>query len=182
MKTRFFLSGMTMLLLLMGIVSIASAVPVVSYSNTFDSGTNLWTYESTITNDTPDILYDFVIYPTVKPLSGSDMTAVGWGLADAGGIAPDYFVHWMADFGSEIGPDGTMGGFWFTYSGVDQGSIGPLSYTVSLWDIANDAPVDPPFDGSTVPLSTQVPEPGTLMLLVMGFAGVGVLWGRKIKT
>ena len=171
MKIRFFLSGMIMLLLLIGMANIATAIPVVSYSNTFDSGTNLWTYESTITNDTPDLLYDFAIYPTAKPLSGADMTTVGWGLADVGSTSP-YFVHWMADFGSEIGTGGTLGGFSFTYSGVDHGDIGPLAYTLTLWDLVNDIPYT--IDDSTVPLSTPVPEPGTVMLLSMGILGLGL--------
>ena len=44
-------------------------------------------------NDTTDLLYDFVIYPTANPIGAADLTSEGWGAADAGHVAPDYFVH-----------------------------------------------------------------------------------------
>ena len=78
----------------------------------------------------------------------------------------------MADIGAEISPGDTVGGFWFTYSGDTAGDIVPLSYTVSWgWDAVNDAPYT--FDGSTIPSSSPVPEPGTLALMTIGVIGVG---------
>lgn len=159
-------------IVVLGIVDIAQAVPVVTYNNSYDSGSNLWTYDATIFNDTSDILYDFVIYPTAQPLSGADQTGIGWGPADVGNISP-YFVHWMADIGAEIPSGGTVGGFWFKYSGDSAGDLGPLSYTVLWgWDAVNDAPYE--FGGSTTPSSSPVPEPGTFALMVVGVMGVGI--------
>ena len=176
MSTRTIFTGIFLWLFLMGVVDIAGAVPIVSYTNTYDSGTTTWTYESTITNDTADLLYDFVISPTVEPLSGADLTLEGWGAAEVGNVSP-YFVHWMADFGSEILLGDTMGGFWFTYSGSADADIGPLAYTVTLWDQVNDTPYT--VDGQTAP----VPEPGTIWLIMTGLGGLGILYRvRNQKT
>lgn len=173
MKTRWMLLGMMAGILLFGRVNLSHAV-TVDYTNIYDSGLNLWTYTSAVTNDTPDLLYDLVIYPTVQPLSVADRSAVGWGTGDLGSVAPDYFVHWIADFGSEILTGDTLGGFSFTYSGDSAGDIGSLAYTVTL-DVANDVPY-------TVDAVTQiraaVPEPGTLLLLGSSLAGLA-LWRRR---
>ncbi len=161
-------------MLFLGVVNTASAVPIVSYTNNYDSGTNLWTYEATIFNDTTDLLYDFVVYPTANPIDAADLTSVGWGTADPGHVAPDYFVHWMADFGAEIQPGDTMSGFWFTYSGDTASDIGSLSYLVSWgWDVANDAPFTS--NGDTIPAPSSVPEPGTFALMAMGVFGIGMV-------
>lgn len=165
---------MILFVLVFGIVNIAQAVPVVSYTNTYDSGPNLWTYEATIFNDTADLLYDFVIYPTANPIGAANLTLEGWGAADSGHVAPAYYVHWMANFGAEIQPGDTMSGFWFTYSGDNAGDIGSLSYSVLWgWDVVNDAPFT--FDGATVPASSPVPEPGTFALMAMGVGGIGMI-------
>lgn len=169
-------------IIVFGMKGIAQADPIVTYDNSYDSVSNLWTYDATIFNGTQDILFDFVIYPTSQPLSGADQTGIGWGAADVGNTAP-YFVHWMADIGAEISPGDTVGGFWFTYSGDSAGDISrPLSYTVSWgWDAVNDAPYT--FDGYAIPSSSPVPEPGTLALMTIGVIGVGsaVLFSRWIQ-
>ncbi|MBI5096675.1 MAG: PEP-CTERM sorting domain-containing protein [Nitrospirae bacterium] len=165
---------MILFVLLLGIVNIAQAVPVVSYTNTYDAGPNLWTYEATIFNDTADLLYDFVIYPTANPRGAADLTLEGWGAADVVNTLPVYLVHWMADFGAEVQPGDTMSGFWFTYSGDNAGDIGSLSYSVLWgWDVVNDAPFT--FDGATIPASSPVPEPGTFVLMAMGILGISVI-------
>lgn len=172
MIRRWIFYFVSLLIVVFGIVDIVHAVPVVTYDNSYDSGSNLWTYDATIFNDTSDILYDIVIYPTAQPLSGADQTGIGWGPADVGNITP-YFVHWMADSGSEIPPGDTLGGFWFTYSGNTEGDIGSLSYTVLWgWDAVNDAPYT--FNGSTIPSSSPVPEPGTFAMMAVGVIGVGI--------
>ena len=93
MLRRLVVSVIVLLISFMGSANIAGAVPVVSYTNNYDSGPNLWTYEAAIFNDTSDLLYDFVIYPTANPIGAADLTSEGWGAADAGHVAPDYFVH-----------------------------------------------------------------------------------------
>ena len=154
---------------------------VLSYTNNYDSGPNLWTYEAAIFNDTTDLLYDFVIYPTASPIGAADLTLEGWGTPDIGHVTPDYFVHWMADVDAEIFPGDTMSGFWFTYSGDNAGDIGPLSYSVLWgWDVANDAPFT--FDGGTIPASSPVPEPGTFTLMAMGVFGIGMILLLKRRT
>jgi len=177
MRTRTIYLALILLMLFLGMANTASAVPVVSYTNNYDSGTNRWTYEATIFNDTPDLLYDFVIYPTANPIDAADLTLVGWGAAEIGHGAP-YFVHWMADFGAEISPGDTMGGFWFTYSGDMAGDIGSLEYEVTLLDSTNLPYV---LGGTTVPSSpsTQVPEPGTFILMASGIAGLAALFRRR---
>ncbi len=179
MRTRITCLGLTLLTLFMCMAGTANAVPVVYYTNNYNSGTNLWTYEATIFNDTPDLLYDFVIYPTANPIEAADLTSEGWGNADLGHVAPDYFVHWMADIGADILPGETMGGFWFTYSGVDTaGDIGSLDYEVTLWNFNDNSEyVEYVFGGNTIPLppSSQVPEPGTFILIASGIAGLVAL-------
>jgi len=173
MKTRWMLLGMLAGILLFGRVNLSHAV-TVDYTNIYDSGLNLWTYAMDVTNDTPDLLYDLVIYPTAQPLSVADRSAVGWGTGDLGNFVP-YFVHWEAEFGSEILTGDTLGGFWFTYSGSGAGDIGSLAYAVTLWDGLNDGPYTV---GAVTQTRVAVPEPGTLLLLGSSLAGLA-LWRRN---
>lgn len=170
MNTRWMIS--TMLTLALGGAAGLSHAVSVGYSNTYDSGLNLWTYEATVANDrADDLVYDLAISPTLQPLSAADMSATGWGVADVGNIAPHYFVHWLADFGAEIFPGDSLGGFSFTYSGDNgAGDIGSLAYTVTLWDVLADNPYT--VDGMTQ--ATVVPGPATAWLLGSGLLAV---WG-----
>lgn len=173
MKMRAIIVGLLWVLLI-GWVDMAGAVPAVSYTNTYDAGTGTWTYESTILNDSSDLLYDLVLYPAVEAIAGADLTLYGWGTADIGSVSP-YFVHWMSDFGAEIAPGETRGGFWFSYSGGVGGEIGHISFTATMWDPVNETPYS--IDGQTASASS-VPEPGTIWLLITGFAGLWML-GKK---
>lgn len=177
MRRRIILSTMILLLSFLGLEDIARAVPVVNFTDVYNSGTGLWTYESTILNDTSDLLYDFVIYPTVEPLSGADLTAGGWGPADMGTVSPYFFVHWMADFGAEIQPGDTMSGFWFTYSGGPGDDIGQLTYEVTLWNLTSEEPSL--YGGVTVPSPSQVPEPSTFIILAGGIIGLVFLKSKR---
>lgn len=170
MNTRRMIS--TLLALALGGAAGLSHAVSVGYSNTYDAVLNLWTYEATVANDSADdLVYDLAIAPTLQPLSAADRSAAGWGAAEVGSIAPDYFVHWMADFGAEIFPGDSLGGFSFTYSGDNAaGDIGSLAYTVTLWDVLADSPYT--VDGMTQ--AAVVPEPATAWLLGSGLLAV---WG-----
>lgn len=156
-------------------ISSASAISIATYSNTFD-GVSLWTYAMTVEDMDPDPLYDFVVYTgAVIPTTASDLSGVGWNTS----MGTD-FVDWMANFGSEIAPGSSMGGFWFTYTGTSTDDLGPLPYKTITW---HDDPfggyANPSFDGMTQLASTPVPEPGTLILLSSGLVGIGLMWKRR---
>lgn len=155
-------------------ISPASAISIVTHSNTFD-GVNLWTYAMTVENTDPDPLYDFVVYTgAVAPTAAVDLSGVGWST----NIGTN-FVDWMADPGFEITPGGSMGGFWFNYAGTAIDNIGPLPFTTTTW---HDDPfggyANQPVDGITQLASTIVPEPGTMWLIIAGIIGLGILFWR----
>jgi hypothetical protein len=179
MIKRCIFSLLTVVILVIGMTDVSGAVPVVSYTNTCDSGLILCTYEATVFNDTTDYLFDLFLSPTAMPLDAADMTAYGWGIADIGTISPDYFVHWMADFGEEIPSGGTKSGFWFTYIGSDTEDLGSIPYSV-LWGL-DSATGDPYiYDGDTI-LATPVPEPATWGLLVSGLIGSVAFWWKPAR-
>ena len=67
----------------------------------------------------------------------------------------------------------------FDISTLNAGNIGSLEYQVTLWDVTDDS--HDVSGGMTVPLSpsTQVPEPGTFILMVSGIAGLVALFRRS---
>lgn len=153
--------------------STASATAMVTYSDSFD-GIGIWTYSMTVENPDPDILYDFKVNTgSISPLTGADLTGAGWSPADVG---TDY-VHWMADFGSEIPSGGSMGGFYFTYSGTALDSIGVLSFETTSWheDPFGGYANTPDISGHTSPNPTPVPEAGTLWLTLTGIVLLGIV-------
>lgn len=158
--------------------STALATAIVTYSDSFD-GIGTWTYSMTVENTDLDILYDFKVNTgSILPLTGADLTGAGWLPTDVG---PDY-VHWMADFGFEIPSGGSMGGFYFTYSGTASDNIGALSFETTTW---HDDPFGgyanaPDTGGNTSPASTPVPETGTFWLILTGFILLGLGQGFNL--
>lgn len=152
--------------------STASATAIVTYSDSFN-GIGTWTYSMTVENTDPDLLYDFKINTgSLAPLTGADLTGSGWSPADVGA---DY-VHWMAGFGSEIPSGGSMGGFYFTYSGTALDNLGALPFETTTW---HDDPFggyanSPDTSGHTSPAPTPVPEAGNLWLILTGLILLGV--------
>lgn len=158
--------------------SAASATAIVSYSDSFD-GIGTWTYSMTVENTDPDILYDFKVNTgSTAPLTGADLTGAGWLPTDVG---PD-FVHWMADFGFEIPSGGSMGGFYFTYSGTASDNIGALSFETTTWydDSFGGYPNAPDTSGNTASASTPVPEAGTFWLILTGLILLGLGQGFNL--
>ena len=88
MIRRWIFYFVSLCIIVFGMKGIAQAVPIVTYDNSYDSVSNLWTYDATIFNGTQDILFDFVIYPTAQPLSGADQTGIGWGGCRCGKHSP----------------------------------------------------------------------------------------------
>lgn len=126
----------------------------------------------TVENMDPDPLYDFALYTGAifSPTTAADLSGAGW----SSNMGAD-FVDWMADFGSEITPGGSMGDFWFTYSGTAADDLGPLFYQTITWhDDPSGGYSNQPFDGVTqlASAATPVPEPGMLLLLFTGLAGL----------
>jgi len=158
--------------------SAASATAIVTYSDSFD-GIGTWTYNMTVVNTDPDILYDFKVNTgSIAPLTASDVTGAGWLPTDVGA---DY-VHWMADFGYEIPSGGSMGGFWFTYSGTASDNLGIISFETTTW---HDDPFGgyanaPDTSGNTSPAPTPVPEAGTVWLILTGLILIGL--GHRLKV
>ena len=172
MITRLFVSKIFLGVLLTLSLSKAWAIPI-TYTNVYDPGTSTWTYSVEVENDTTELLFDLTLLSLPIPPS-SAVEPLGWFPADIG----TDFVHWMADVGSEIGPGDTLGGFSFSYIGGADDAIGPVNWEVLL---------DPSFSivgGVTTPVATVagVPEPATLLLLIIGLTAMGRGMTKKVKN
>lgn len=161
------------------ILASASANAVPIYYEAEALGGNTWQYNYTVDNDDPaDPVYEFTIFFDLGLYSNLRLASApaGW---DALAIEPDAnlpddgFYDALALAGP-VYPGQLLSGFSivFDYLGLDSPSS-------QRYDIIDPATFEIISSGLTErPASTHVPEPGTLMLLLMGLVGTSLLRRR----
>lgn len=163
----------------MALPPTAEATPTATaiYEETFDLGTGLFTYDYTLTNTSlpADGTFIFDFFLDVAPFPGAVLSGIngpaGWN--DLGNIFSDNatFIDWNASLGSEIAPGVSLDGFLFS----SDLAIGDRPFTVLFAD-GSGTPLGSSFDGTSA-----IPEPGSLLLLVSGLAGLGRMFRRRMR-
>jgi hypothetical protein len=184
-------SAIVWLLCLVG--SPASAAAILSGSVSVNQGpllTYTYSYAVDNTNGTADIdafavlvtypneTSQFLAFPPVPPLSSTSPS--GWTLVESAGadLEPGLsggFYEW-AHFtpGTPIPIGATLDGFSFTVY-VPPSGISTDNYF--LYSISNNAPG--PFGNVVAPDMSSVPEPSPWAMLLIGFAGLGLIAFRR---
>lgn len=145
-------------------------------------GGGLWEYDYTLynTSDPGYDLYDFTLYlaPAVTFTNIPWPFPPGWGPPFTGSGDPliplSSFIEWSPDFGggAEITPGGSLSGFSFQVSY----QAGDLPFDVYFTYPSGE----PVLYSGTTAASSAVPEPGTLILLGSGLAGVGFFRRKRL--
>lgn len=157
---------------------LSSAVPSADflYSET-DLGGGLWQYNYTLFNtsdpvldaglDVFDVTIDFSPGATFTLLS----LPAGWSEIDGAGFTETFSLNpGEPPAGTDIAPGTSLNGFSFQFD-YQAGDLPFLAFLTN-----QDGPDPIPFNGTT----SSVPEPGTLILLGSGLAGVGVFRNRQL--
>jgi hypothetical protein len=165
--------------------SMASAIPMadILYLKR-DVGGGIWRYNYTVYNKSDPVadagvdLFDiFFHFDPVFTMTVASIPA-GWG--DEGFFSKgDDFVSFQSSSpgippdGTDIGPGDSLDGFVLEFSG----QVGDLLAFDVLF--ANPSDLESPilYSGFAAP----VPEPATILLMVSGLAGIGVVGRRRIR-
>jgi hypothetical protein len=152
----------------------ANAIPI--YYEAEALGGNTWQYSYTVANDDPAFaVYEFTIFFDLGLYSNLRLASApaGW---DPIAIQPDAtlpddgFYDALA-LGGPLYPGELLSGFSIVFDYLGLESPGSQRY-----DIIDPATFETLSSGLTEHrASTQVPEPGTLMLLLMGLVGTSLL-------
>ena len=94
---------------LLGFAGVANANPVLSSSATLLPDLVTWQYSYVLSNPSPTPGSIFDLYVPAWGNIGNVTSPAGWNPFWANG-----FVQWTANFGAEVLPDATLGGFSFT--------------------------------------------------------------------
>ncbi len=169
------MSFKNLLLIFLMIIGISQ----VSYATTIDYSVNdlgagVWEYNYTVSNDTlASNIDEFTIYFTYGMYDNLNVTTpvADWDELTVNpqlilGIPEDGFYDALA-LVSGIAPGDTASGFSVSFDWL--GSDIPGSQSFEIVDPSNFNVID---SGSTTANANPIPEPGTLMLLCSGLAGL----------
>jgi len=177
---RTFVIGGLLFLISAFVPTMASAIPTanVLYLET-DLGNGIWQYSYTVYNNLDsefglfDILFEFD--PSVVLAESSSPNGWTENFENLG----EGFAAFQSSFaglppgGYDIAPGDSLGEFVLQFT---QQLVSSLAFTAAFWDYDSDA-----FASSYHDTTTPVPEPATLLLMMSGLAGIGVI-GRKRIT
>jgi len=153
----------------------AWSYPMVSSTTTLQADQN-WLYEYEISNPQPTHggVWDFLIpiygdtIAVFTPDLDGDAMTDEWYPFFGGGLG---FVQWTADFGYEVLPGETLGGFGFLSPYAPAQTTMFLTtddFDLTEFSVTGDAPA--------------IPEPATLLLVSMGLCGLAGVKARKRRS
>ena len=167
------------LIIISGPSAIALPTAQALYTETYSEG--VWRYEYTLYNEAEttvgfDIFEFFLLVDSTNTLKAVNTPAgweyLGWLSIDEPSLDNGAYFQWVSlSSDTDISPGEFLGGFSISSAF----RLGDLSCEAQFWNPGGD-PLS--WKGQTV-LLTSVPEPGSVLLLAVGFVSLAV-WRRFV--